>query len=382
MANGYCPSLLAHINSIAECASPGRKLTPAGLIKMLLGFQNSTASLINSGFDNATGHTRTLTVKYRERPLSSQIQDSEDCEVDVVPVWKEWSLPGLSYREFSFFLEDTEIQKYCSEASGTVSAGRPASQFMTEHFDYFVTAANAILKSINSALVTAMATKFGTNVTINSADGKVINISKDADEFALDDGLIAILQDLRENEICEDLAIVGGGLYSNFDLSRIARCCNAAGFDMGRLSVPTFYFDKETQPIWGQNSIGVFSQGSAKMLNRNRYVGAFAGQKGNSFFFTMPLPVSEYCCLDSNLSNLVFDVQMRYLDCPQTITIDGSPTAVGRGWQVIVSKYFGLWTVPDDAYQSGDDLEGTNGTLKYFIQNESSNTGGAYAYAP
>jgi hypothetical protein len=378
MANGYCPALLAHINSIAECASPGRKLTPAGFVKMLLNFQNSLVNPINNVSDPNTGHVRTQTVKYRKRPLASDVKDEEDCEVDVVPAWLEWNIPGWIYREFSFFLSDEEIQKYCNEASNTVNAGKPATPFMQEHFDYFVSAANAILTSVNEALVTEMATQFGENVTIGSADGKVINIAQNP-TFVLDDGLVALLQDLRENEICEDIAIVGGGLYSNFDLARIAACCNSAGFDLSQFSVPKFYFDKQTQPIWGANSIGVFSFGSAKLLSRNRYVGAFAGQKGTSYFFTMPLPVNQYCCLDDNLSDLVFDVQMRYFDCPTTIDINGTPTPIARGWQVIVSKNFNLWVTPTDGYNAGDPLENTNGTLKYYVMNEPT-SGGAYAY--
>jgi len=379
MANGYCPALLEHINSIANCSSPGRKLTPAGFTKMLLNFQNSLASPVNNGYDSATGHERTLTVWYRKRPLASDVKDEEDCEVDIIPARLEWQLPNLLYREFSFFLNDTEIQKYCSDASNTVSAGRPATPFMQEHFDYFVSAANAILKSINQALLTEMSTKFGDNVTIGGSDGKIININSGGANWTLDDGIISLLSDLRENEICENISIVGGGLYSAFDIAQMAACCNAAGFDASRFGMPKFYFDKDSQPIWGTNAIGVFAQDSAKFLSKLRFVRAFSGQHGGSYFFTMPLPVNEYCCLDDNMSDLIFDIQMRYIDCPSTIDVNGTPTSVGRGWQIIVSKTFGLWVTPTDAYNAGDDLEGTNGTLKYFVTNEATSPG-AYPY--
>jgi hypothetical protein len=378
MANGYCPALLAHIDSIAGCNSPGKRLSPVGFTQMLLQFQNSLVNPINNVSDNNTGHVRTMTVKYRKRPLVSDVKDTEDCEVDAVPAWLEWNVPGWLYREYSWFLSDEEIQKYCNEASNTVTRGRPATPFMQEHFDFFVTAANAILHSINIALVTEMATKFGENIVTGSSDGTVINIPQ-TPSMVLDDGLIRLLQDLRENGICEDVAIVGAGLYSAWDMARIAACCNSAGFDLSRFSVPRFYFDKDTQPIWGQNSIGVFSQCSAKLLSRNRYVGAFAGHKGNSFFFTMPLPVDQYCCLESNMSDLIFDVQMRYFDCPTTIDINGVPTEVGRGWQVIVSKYFNLWVTPDDGLDPADEYFGVNGTLKYFVMNEPT-SGGGYGY--
>jgi hypothetical protein len=206
----------------------------------------------------------------------------------------------------------------------------------------------------------------------------VINIAQNPG-YILDDGVVALLQDMRENEICEDVAIVGGGLYSAFDISRIAACCNSAGFDISKYGAPQFYFDKQTSPIWGTNAIGAFQYCAAKFISRNRYVGAFAGQKGGSYFFTMPLPVNEYCCLDDNLKDLIFDVQMRYFDCPTTIDINGVPTQVDRGWQVIISKYFHLWVVPKDGYNAGDPMENTNGTLKYYVMNEPT-SGGAYAY--
>jgi hypothetical protein len=59
--------------------------------------------------------------------------------------------------------------------------------------------------------------------------------------------------------------------------------------------------------------------------------------------------------------------------------VNGTPTLLNRGWQVILSKRYNLWVQPTDAYASGDELEGTNGTLKYFITNTSSDSG-SYPY--
>ncbi len=121
--------------------------------------------------------------------------------------------------------------------------------------------------------------------------------------------------------------------------------------------------------IEGANQIGAFSPGSVKFINRQRYVGPYAGEKGNSFFFTLPLPVSEFGCAQDCLSDLVFDVQMRYIDCPTSVTINGSAVTVNRGWQFIISKTYALWVQPTDAYAAGDPLANTNGTLRYVITN-------------
>lgn len=150
--------------------------------------------------------------------------------------------------------------------------------------------------------------------------------------------------------------------------------------DMSRIGLPRFFFDKDTQSIWGQDTVGLLAPGSVKFIGRNKYLGAYAGQRGNSFFTTLPLPVQEFGCnLDDCLRDLVFDLQLKYIDCPTEVEINGVPTTVNRGWQVIVSKSYGLWVQPTNAYASGDELEGTNGTLKYFITNTASDAP-AYAY--
>jgi hypothetical protein len=140
--------------------------------------------------------------------------------------------------------------------------------------------------------------------------------------------------------------------------------------------VPTFFFDKDTQTIWGNNTVGLFAPGSAKFISRNRYVGpGWSGQRGTSFFSTLPLPVNEFGCADDCLRDLVLDMQIRYNDCP----VDTGDGTIDRGIQVILSKQFALWVQPDNAFQATDELYGTNGTLKYFVSN-TTYAGGAYAY--
>ena len=93
----------------------------------------------------------------------------------------------------------------------------------------------------------------------------------------------------------------------------------------------------------------------------------------------MGQPIAEFGCADP-CQVTEFDVQLRYIDCPTEIDVAGEPQTVGRGWQVIVSKNVGLWVQPTTAYASGDELEGTNGTLKYFFSNNASG-GASYAYS-
>lgn len=375
MPQGFCPDLLYHINEIAGENAPGRKMHIAGYLAMLLCCANSSVSPLNDPYDQ--GHTRGLRIKYRRRALKSDVQTEDNCDINTQPGYLEWVLPQLLHRQISFHIADDLIRQYCEDASRMRTTGAPPTQVMNEVFDLIVDHANALMASINEALVIQQATEFGVNTTTGSSTGKFINISRNGQDFALDDGVVEMMQDIIENQICGEPCIVGGGIYSNFNQARMLACCNAAGLNLGATGIPRFFFDKDTQSIWGQNTIGVFAPGSVKFISRNKYVGpAWAGQRGNSFFTTLPLPVDEFGCADDCLRDLVFDMQLRYFDCPTEL--EGGEI-VPRGWQAILSKDFSGWTMPDDAYQPGDELEGTNGTLKYFISNNNY-SGGAYAY--
>lgn len=376
--NGYCPALLRTIEEVAGDNAPSRKLHNAGFLAMLQCCQNSSVNPINDGSEN-NGHTRTLTVSYRQRPTLDDVQDEDNCEINRIPQKLEWNLPGYTFASSSFFLSDEEIRKYCAEASRLRSIGSPPTQLMQEHYELFKETANIVMKKMNRDLVTEMATEFGVNTTTGSDTGKVINIARDGDQYILDNGVVDMMRDIQENEICGQPCIVGGGLFAAYNMAQALSCCNAAGLDLSKAGLPRFFFDKDSQTIWGENSIGLFAPGSVKLLEHLNYKGSFAGgPKGTSTFFTAPLPIAEFGCADA-CQNTEFDVQVRYIDCPTVIDVAGVPTTVNRGWQVIVSKRYALWVQPTNAYANGDELDVTNGTLKYWIENNSSG-GGAYGY--
>lgn len=385
MANGYCPALLRHINDVAEGNAPGKKAHTSGFLRMLFCCQNSSVSPVNDG-NQASGHVTGLTVKYRQRPTASHVDDEDNCEINRIPAYSEWNIPNLLFRKTSFFLSDDEIQKYCDDASRTASIGAPATGFMKEHYDLFIEHVNILMSQINSALVSLMSTQWGDNVTIGSNAGKVININRSGADLTLNDGIVELLNDLRENEICDDVCVVGGGIIAAYDMVKAAQGLTQAGFDQSRLSLPSVFFDKATQSLWGQDAFGVFAKGSVKFIGRNRYAGNFGGAKGNSIFMTVPFPVEQFSgCTDflECLRDLRFDVQMRYIDCPTEIDVNGVPTTVNRGWQVIISKHFNMWVQPTNAYAATDPLENTNGTMLYYATNDCvdcGDSGGAYAY--
>ena len=375
MATGFCPYLLKHIKEIAGNNAPGSKMHVAGFLAMTFCCANSTVSPLNDSYQG--GHQTSMVVKYRRRPTLSDVQTTDDCAINTTPGYLEWNVPSLSHAQYSFHISDDQISRYCADASRMVSTGQPATRVMQEVYDLVVDGANIVLKKINQVLVTATATEFGVNVANGSASGKVININQDGNKVILDNGIVDMMQDLQENEFCGDPCIVGGGLFAAYQKAQAIACCSAAGLDTSKMGLPNFFFDKDTQSIWGNNAIGVFAPGSVKFIGRNKFVGDFGGPKpGGSIFTTLPLPVQEFGCADDCLKDLVLDLQLKYYDC-RTEVSDG--VFVDRGWQGIISKDYALWVQPDNGYASGDELEGTNGTLKYFIGN-SAYSGPAYAY--
>lgn len=371
MPNGYCPAIITHIADVAEGNAPGKKLHVSGFTKSLFCCQNSSVSPVNDGYP-ASGHQRGLTVKYRQRPLLSTVTDVDDCEIDRIPSYSEWNIPNLLFRKTSFFISDDEIRKYCEDASRRASIGGQApSGFMQEHFELWVEHANILLKSMNQALLAQMATQFGANIVTGSADPRTINIKKAGADWDLDAGIIRLMADLRDNEICDDICMVGSGLLANYDLARLSACCSGSGIDPANWALPGFTYDKDAGAAWGANNFAALAKGSVKMLSRDKFVGAFAGAKGNSIFFNVAFPINEFGCVDlaQCLSQLGIDVQMRYIDCATEVEVAGVPTTVNRGWQVILSKNFNLWVQPTNAYANGDPLAGTNGTLLYNVTN-------------
>jgi hypothetical protein len=381
MANGYCPALLKHINEIAEGNAPAKKMHVAGFLAALFCVQNSSVAPINDG-NQSNGHKKTLTVKYRKRPTADDVDDTDDCEVNRIPGYQEWTIPNLGFKKTSWFLSDAEIKKYCDEASAMRNPGGNVPAIMQEHYELLLEHANILLAEINKALVTSMATQFGKNVTTGDSNGKIINIDRSGSKLILDNGIIDMLRDLQENEVCGTPALVGGGLLAAWDIARTVTTANAAGFNMGQLGMPQFFFDKASQAIWGDNSAGLMVPGSVKFMGFNEYAGVFAGPKGVSHFATIPMPIEAFGCnADACLGDLVFDLQMKYIDCPTEIEVDGETQTVNRGWQFILSKRYALWVQPGTAYETSDELYGTNGTLKYFFTNVADN-GAAYAYVP
>lgn len=374
MANGFCPAILAQLSDIANCNTPAFKITPAGFLQKLLEDKPSMQLLTLS---DGNGHQRDISLKYKKRALPSQTSTTDSCTINYIPSWLETQLATTNFRQIAFFIDDETMARYCADASRTVMVGQPATSLMNEFMTDIMNSVNGLVGAVNQDLLALQAVKFGVNVVTGVNTAQTVNIAKDATQYDLSSGITKILSDAAENEFCGNIDIVGSGTMNAFNIQQVVSCCNAAGVDMSRFTGFRWYNDLYAKAAWGADQVGVFSQGSTGLIDIIRYEGFRAGNKGVSQLFTLPLPVLCPNC-NGGYDALEIDAQLKYFDCPQDIESECDGTVpINRGYALILSKTFGLFNIPSNAYQNEavysdcgtDRLSGNNGTLRYTITN-------------
>lgn len=368
MATGFCPALLTHINTLTECASPMKKVTPSGFLKMLL--DNNQVADVSSFKDDGMGHVRDVNIKYAPRFLDSQTDTVASCDVSAQSAWLETSIPDPTlYRQFGLYISAADMAKYCADASATVMTDNKTAvptKFMNEFMEQITRSANALIVAIDKDLLAKQLANFGRNARTGSNAATTLNFPLSTTTNDLNQGIITLLNDMSLNEACNDYKIVGSGLFNNFDLQQFMKCCAQNGVDTSKWNNYTFYHDINAAGAWGANQIGVFEDRAVQLIDINKnnlFTGHFTG---GSQLFTMTLPLD--CCA-GGYESLTFDAQLKFIDCPTTVSIGGVPTTVNKGWVLTLGKAFDLWNIPANAYQATDRLFLNNGTYRYAVTN-------------
>lgn len=366
MPNGFCPALLTHINTLTECASPMTKVTTSGFLKMLL--EKRQVADVKSFKDDGLGHVRDVSIKYAARLLDSQTTTTASCNPAIQSGWQESVIadPTL-YRELGIYIDSADMAKYCADASQTQLVGKEPTRFMNEFMDQVQRSANALIVAIDKDLLTKQLANFGRNARTGSNIAAPLNFPLSTTNNDLNQGIMTLLNDMSINEACSDYSIVGSGLFNNFDKQQFMKGLAQNGVDTSRWDNYNFYQDQSAATIWGANQIGVFENRAVQFVDINKN-NLFTGMKtGASEFFTMTLPVA--CCANG-YDSLTFDAQLRFIDCPTTISIaGGAPVVKNKGWVLTLGKAFDLWNIPANAYQATDPLFLNNGTYRYAVTN-------------
>lgn len=374
MANGYCEALLLHLESIAGQNYPGQKVTVPGFLNMLV-TSPDRPSAIQEGFTG--GHYRTVNVKYMPRTVAAQVSTTDSCGIDLQPAYKETSVSVNNVAQTGLWIADDTVRQYCEEASRTVAVGQPATQMMTEHLRGILHAMNGIYQKMENVLTTSMAASFGKHVATGSATAVTVNIEQDGNLNDLGTGLTKLLTDAASNEFCGTPMFVGalGSLMHAYSIQKNQNAlAQAIGFDPSALAANFQFFPSgQTGSTWGAQHVGMFAPGSVHLVERLDNVGSFAGARGTSFFTTIVDPRTQ-CWTPNGLGNISFDLQVKYVDCPEDASslpsgYANTESLTGRGYALYIKKRYGLFVTPSDAYDGGDRLAGSNGTLRYAMTN-------------
>ncbi len=355
---GFAQAIIKNIGLIAKENDPQLKVTPTGFLKLLL--ENNALVEINNIEELRKGQKRTIKLRYLQRGSESEVTDVDNCDTNTVDGWKESEIPTPQFSKIGIFIPDDEFRQYEEEAIQTLALGdSQQAPLMRGFYEILLTKLIGLISKIDTNLIAAQALKWGENAAYSPRTGaKVIELGKTAD---FNSGYVKLQEDALINELNGDLLLCGNGLITRYDMYHRLKAGNDAN-GIGALPLNAYY-DPRTKAGWGTDHFGVFAKGTIGFVDWNKNVGPYAGEKGGHIFFTLPIPVE---LAGGILSSLVLDAQMFYGACPE---YDGDGVLTkDRGWNIILSKHYGLFNLPDNAFASSDILYKVNGSLHYVAQ--------------
>lgn len=370
MSNGPIPAIIQHIKEIATGATPQYKIELPGFTQSLL-TAHTPGSVKNDTFD---GHYKTVQVKKRKRYTVENTETTPSCDVTNVPAYTTDSVSVGGFRQIAVHIEDETIAAY-DKASSNPSAIIGTS-VPNEFIEELMVAANALLAGVNQDLVTLAAAAVGVNRRTGVNTAATINMSKNTDVLSLTDGLTQILSDFRFNNMSGRPIVVGAGLFNNFMMQQVSKLGQLNGLDTRiQAAGVDFFYDNDVADIIDDNNILVYEKNAVQLVEYLKYQGFKAGAKGTSLFGVAPLPFMTTTASGGlTLLPVNVDIQLKYNDCEAEFDTGGeSPATLQKGWNMIVSKNFGLWTIPSTAYLAADPLTGNRGSLLYDITNDCDN---------
>lgn len=364
MPNGYSLGVKQHIREIAKSATPQYKVEPYGALASML-TAHSQGVIKN---DSYNGHKKTVLVKSKKRFTPAQTRTTRSCSNTATSGYSEKEVLVDQVRQIAIHVEDEHIALFDEYASSMQDAG--ALRVMNEHMDTVMTAASALLQSVNTDIVALLAANVGVNRATGLDTAQAINIALNTTNNPLANGVNKILADFAMNQMSGRPIVVGAGLFHNWMLNQNAKGIDQSGV-MSRIQAAGFDFfvDYTVGTELAANNILVYEKDAIHLVEYLEYQGFKAGVKpGASQFGVLALPGDLG---GGPLVPVKFDFQLRYNDCAEEFDyVDGSGSVtLEKGYNLILTKQFGVDFIEDDAYQVGDVLEGNRGSLLFNITN-------------
>lgn len=372
MSKGLAQALLISTLEAFKGAAPSQKLRAPGYLQYLLG--NNKPDIVSQSKDDGSGYIRDVKIRYRTRGVAGQSTTVDDCSIQGKPVFKEYTVPATSFRALGLAFEDDMIAQFERDALATTNLGTPSSQIMKDILDAVVEKATGLFADINNDCLAIQSANFGKNASTGSNAAKTINFPLSNATNDLSTGMTEVMSDMLKNEMKQDGAcIVGSGVVANYYMQQPAKAADQSGVDTSQLILPKFYFDPYAQAGIGANKFALLEKDAVQFVNTCRFRGAKAGQRGNSFYATLRLPMVDSIG-QAGMIGFEFDMQITFRECPGELQIgvpsEGNPPVqMGRGWNVILSSSYLPVFIPNDAYEATDPMVNVNGTLLYTATN-------------
>jgi hypothetical protein len=362
---GFAPYLLKLSKEAYMSANPQDKVEEVGFAAML---KSQSPRMEVLRLNTESGHKKSVQVKAKKRFNVAHTDTAKSCETTLTQTYYEKSVELSSTRQIALYMEDERLAKFLEDASSTVAIGQPSGSVSKEFYDDIKTAASAIVEGVNRDLFTVGVSNIGINKVTGSAASTTVNLTLDTNSTPLTAGLTKVLADYKRNSFSGRPQIVGDGLFYNFMLQQAAKSPDQSGFDTRiQAAGVDFFYDPYAPTALGSDQVIIYEPGAVGLVEYMEYKGFKAGAKpGASIFGTILLPVGM-----SGLT-MEFDWQLRYFDCPTTLTDSyyGTETTYEKGYHFILSKQCGLFTIGDDAYRNGTDtMYGNRGSLRYTFTN-------------
>jgi hypothetical protein len=375
LGEGLNPYLLKGIETVVGTQNaPSLKIDNLGFLTALKS-QNQTLQINRPG---GNGAVEFVQVKYLQRAVEGQVSTQQTCNTLVNQnAYQESTVALNNFAQYSLFIPDQLIQEYTSDCNmmPNLPGGIPPTAAMKEMLYEIYAGSNAILRVLDGQLLNAVSV--GVNAATGSATPKQINFTVDTNDLPLTDGMTELLY---ETQIINEFAsgkvqIVGSGLVGRFFKQQIAKGLAQNGLNTTIEAMEAkMYFDTKLPTIFNYSGTGndflAFSPDDLQIVEFSQYTGAYGGRKGISDFGSFVLPIQMTA---SDIVPVQFDYQLRYLDCPEAVAqmnnYYGQSITASRGWQMIISKYVGLFQPPTNTYKASDPLYGTNGCIQYYATN-------------
>lgn len=348
---GVVNAILKNISAVAGLNDPQYKITPVGALKAVL--ENNAVAAVTNEAGLQRGLDRTIKVRAVKRGVESDVSTVNSCETTITPVFAEHEITKTQYNQIGIFIDEATMRTFEEQAATGFQVGGVTVPSIL--YEMILTKVNGLIQKIDRTILTAIESGKGVNAVTGSDVAQTINF---ASSLTDDDGYVKLLTDAEVNEVNGDLIIIGSGVVHNFDLlNKLKSSADANGFGAVNYGV---YNDPKAASVWGANEFFAIQKGSIGMADWQKNGGTYAGERGGSMFFTVPVPVQ---LSNGELSSLVFDAQLKYQDCP--VYDESNEKIADRGWILILSKSYGVYTAPKTLYAAGDPLENVNGIFHY-----------------